>query len=197
MGVKFILLLLAGMCVPFANGTRSLVEAEQSNHHDVQLKLITLLSQITHEDFAKANFNFKLGVRGDSDSPSTRNGYDLRYGGYSYDGVNDWFDVPIAHGSSSQIIDLDALDWTDVHDTPFLYASPVPHDGMRTDFFHNGKVIRSTPENTLVKAIVGHMYLLHAKANDRDFYVIFRVASLKSGDEVIISWKIVPSPENK
>ena len=68
---------------------------------------------------------------------------------------------------------------------------------MRTDVFHNGKVIRSTPENTLVKAIVGHMYLLHAKANDRDFYVMFRVGSLKSGDEVIISWKIVPSPENK
>jgi hypothetical protein len=195
--LKFILLLLAGICVAFANGAWSPVEAQQSNDRDVEPKLVSLLSQIKHEDFAKANFNFKLGVRGDSDSPSTRNVYDLRYGGYSYDRDNDWFDVPIAHGSSSQIIDLGALDWTDIYDTPFLYTSPVPHSGLRTDSYQNGKVIESTPENTLVKAIVGHMYLLHAKGNDRDFYVMFRVGSLKSGDEVTVSWKIVRSPENK
>jgi len=197
MRVKFILLLLAWMCVAFANGAWSLVKAQQSNHRDVEPKLVSLLSHIKHEDFAKANFNFKLGVRGDSDSPSTRNVYDLRYGGCSYDQDNDWFDVPIGHGSSSQIIDLGALDWTDIYDTPFLYASPVPHDGMRADSYQNGKMIRSTPENTLVKAVVGHMYLLHAKGSDRDFYVMFRVGSLKSGDEVKVSWKIVRSPENK
>lgn len=196
MNVKFILLLLACMCAVFANGTWSLVEAQQSNDSDVEPKLASLLSQKKHEDFAKATFNFKLGVRGDSDSPSTRNVYDLRYGGYSYNQDSDWFEVPIAHGSSSQIIDLGALNWTDIYDTPFLYADPVPHDGKRTESYQNGKLIKSTPENTLVKAIVGHIYLLHAKGTDRDFYVMFRVGSLKSGDEVTVFWKIVPSPEN-
>ncbi|MBA3321755.1 MAG: hypothetical protein H0T45_09980 [Pyrinomonadaceae bacterium] len=197
MRVKFVTLFLAGMCVAFANGTWSVVEAQQYNHREVEPKLTTLLSQIRHKDFAKANFNFKLGVRGDSDSPPTRNVYDLRYGGLSYDHDNDLFDVPIAHGSRSQIIDLGASDWADVYNIPFLYASPEPHGGMRTDSFHNGKVIKSTPENTLVKAIVGHMYLLHAKDNGRDLYAMFRVESLKSGDEATISWKIVPSPESK
>ena len=197
MRVKFVLLLIAGMCVTFPSGTWSLVEAQQSSHRDAQPELVSLLSQIKYKDFAKANFNFKLGVRGDSDSPSTRSVYDLRYGGYSYQTDNDWFDVPIAHGSSSQIVDLGELDWTDIYDTPFLYASPVPHGGLRTDSYRNGKVVKSTPENTLVKAIVGHMYLLHAKGNDRDFYVMFRVASLKSGDEVTVAWRIARSPENK
>jgi hypothetical protein len=197
MRVKVILLLLAVMCVAFPNGTRSLVEAQQSNHREVEPRLISLLSQIKHKDFAKANFNFKLGVRGDSDSGATKNVYDIRFGGYSYDGDNDWFDVPLAHGSSSQIIDLGILDWAYIYDTPFLYANPVPHGTMRTDSFQNGKVIKSTPENTLVKAIVGNMYLLHAKSKDTDFYAMFRVESLKCGDEVTISWKIMPSPENQ
>jgi len=158
--------------------------------------VVSLLSQIKHHDPAKGNVNFKLGVRGDSDSPSTKNVYDLRYGGYASNQDLDWFEVPIAHGSSSQIKDLGALDWTEIYDTPFLYANPIPHDGKRSEFYQNGKVVRSLPENTLVKAIVGHMYVVHSRRTEGDFYVMFRVGALKSGDEVTISWRIVPSPEN-
>lgn len=63
--------------------------------------------------------------------------------------------------------------------------------------------VKITPENAMVKVVLGHMYLLHAKGMNRakeinkDLYIMFRVEALKTGDEVIISWKIVPSPENQ
>jgi hypothetical protein len=171
-------------------------EAWRFSHRDAQPQSATLLSQIAHNDFPKASFNFKLGVRGDSTSPATGNIYDIRYGGISYDGDNDWLDVPIAHGSRSKIIDMGALKWAEVFDVPVLHANPEPYDGGRRSSFGKGRVFKSWPEDTMVKTVVGHMYLLHTKDNDRDLYVMFRVEALKSGDEVTISWKVVPSPEN-
>ena len=171
-------------------------KAQQYNHRDVQPQSATLLSHIGHDDFTKSNFNFRLGVRGDSTSPPTRNIYDLRYGGLSYNHDSDWFDVPIAPSSRSKIIDLGSLNWSDVYDIPILYANLEPYDGMRTDSFNHGRLVSSLPENTLVKVIDGHMYLLHTRDNDRDYYIMFRVEALKPGDEVTISWKVVPSPEN-
>jgi hypothetical protein len=196
MNIKFASLILVLLLTVLICGVRHSAEAQRFSRRDAQPQSATLLSQIAHKDFAKANFNFQLGVRGDSISPLTRNIYDLRYGGLSYDGDNDWLDVPIAHGSRSKIIDMGALNWMNVFDVPILYANPVPYDGVRTDSFGNGKLIRSLPENTMVKAAVGHLYLLHTKDNDRDLYIMFRVESLKAGDEVTISWRVVPSPEN-
>ncbi|HSS18729.1 MAG TPA: hypothetical protein VLL54_01395 [Pyrinomonadaceae bacterium] len=174
-----------------------IVEAQQYNHSKVQPQSATLLSQIAHKDFTTANFNFLLGVRGDSTSPATRNIYDLRFGGYGYDGDSNWLDVEIANGSRSKILDLGPLAWSDVVDVPILYASVVPYDGRRTDKYSKGQRILSLPENTLVKAVVGHLYVLHTKTNERDLYAMFRVESLQPGDEVTISWKLVPSPETK
>lgn len=196
MNSKFASLILAALFAVLLCNSHLAAEAQRFSYCDSQPPSATLLSQIAHKAFAKANFNFQLGVRGDSVSPSTRNIYDLRYGGLSYDGDNDWLDVPIAHGSRSKIIDMGALNWADVFDVPILYANPEPYDGARTDSFSNGKLARSLPENTIVKAIVGHIYLLHTKDNDRDLYVMFRVESLKAGDEVTITWKVVPSAEN-
>jgi hypothetical protein len=196
MNTKFASLILVLLLAVVICSIGHSADAQQSSDSDSQPQSAILLSQIAHKDFAKANFNFQLGVRGDSISPSTRNIYDIRYGGLSYDGDNDWLDLPIAHGSHSKIIDMGAVNWADVFDVPILYANPEPYDGARSDSFGNGKLIRSLPENTMVKAVIGHMYLLHTKDNDRDLYVMFRVESLKAGDEVTVSWKVVPSPEN-
>ncbi len=40
------------------------------------------------------------------------------------------------------------------------------------------------------------MYLVRVRDINRDLYAMFRVESLKFEDEVTISWKVVPSPEN-
>jgi hypothetical protein len=45
-----------------------------------------------------------------------------------------------------------------------------------------------------VKAVVGHMYVIHVVDDSRDFYVLFRVEDVKSGDSVTFTWKEIPAP---
>ena len=190
----FCLLAALAVLAAAAYGALCPAEAQELHHRGVAPRKAVLLSQIKHQDFARANFNFGLGVRGDSESPSTRNVYDVRFGGFSPDG-DDWLDVPISHGSRSQIRDLGELGWSDVYDIPFLPASPVPHSGIWSLSPGPGGSATISPEGVLVRAVVGHMYLVHTKDRERDFYSMFRVESVKPGDECTITWKLVPSPE--
>jgi hypothetical protein len=169
---------------------------QQYDHRTVQPQTATLLSHIGHQDFAKSIFYFDLGIRGDSPARPARGNYDLRFGGLSYD-RDDRFDVPLYPDSRGRIVDLGELKWSDVYDIPFLYASSEPYDGTRSDSFANGRLVTSSPENTMVRVLTGHMYLVHSRDNNKDLYVMFRVESLKPHDEVTISWKVVPSPESK
>jgi hypothetical protein len=175
-----------------------MAQAQEPVRREAVAHQVTLLSQIKHQDFAKANYNFKLGVRGDSETPPTRNIYDVRYGGSALDGDDDWLDVPINQGSRSQIKDLGALEWFNVYDVPILYASPVAHTGEMSLSYDNGKLLKVSPEGTIVKAIVGHMYLVHSKYEGNDLYAMFRVEAIKLDEgECTISWKLVPSPEHR
>lgn len=45
-----------------------------------------------------------------------------------------------------------------------------------------------------VKAIVGHLYAIHVVNDTSDFYALFRVEALTRGDNVTISWRLVPAP---
>ena len=45
-----------------------------------------------------------------------------------------------------------------------------------------------------VKAIVGHMYVIHVVEDSTDFYALFRVESLERGAYVRVSWKIIDPP---
>lgn len=201
MKVKIVLLLLAVFCFLFANGKLSEINAQEYGHRNIKPQLVTLFSHHKYNNIARAIFNFELGVRGDSKSPQTFNDYDLRYSGNSPDGTLDWFDISNSERSFTQIIDMGSLDWADIYDIPYLYVSSEPHSGMWRIDIAKGNVVKITPENALVKVVAGDMYLMHIKENNyakevaRDFYAMFRVESLKSGDEVTISWKLVPSPE--
>lgn len=46
-----------------------------------------------------------------------------------------------------------------------------------------------------VKAIVGHMYVIHVVDDLRDFYALFRVEAIERGDNCTISWQLIPAPE--
>jgi hypothetical protein len=46
-----------------------------------------------------------------------------------------------------------------------------------------------------VRAVAGHMYVLHVKEERADYYAMFRVESLGAAGECNLSWKRVPSPE--
>lgn len=184
MKTKFVSLLITIGCFVFAGGILTEIKAQEYSHRNVEVKTITLFSQIKHKDFAKANFNFNLGVRGDSASPRTYNNHDLRYGGNSLDGKSDWFDISTSRNSYSQIIDMGALKWADIYDIPFLPARSEAHNGMLSLDYAKGKDnIKITPENALVKVVEGHMYLIRVKENNyaqeinKDFYALFRVES--------------------
>jgi hypothetical protein len=174
-----------------------MAQAQEPVRSEVKAQKVTLLSQNRYQDFARANFNFKLGVRGDSESPPTRNIYDVRYGGVAADGYDDWLDVPINTGSRSQIRDLGALEWFNIYDVPILYASPVAHNGELSLSYESNRLLKVSPEGTLVKAIVGHMYLVHSEYAGNDLYAMFRVEAIKPEGECTISWKLVPSPEHE
>jgi len=45
-----------------------------------------------------------------------------------------------------------------------------------------------------VKAVAGHMYIIHVVDDSRDFYALFRVESIERGDRCTLSWKLIPAP---
>jgi hypothetical protein len=59
---------------------------------------------------------------------------------------------------------------------------------------HDGKP-RVDPK--FVKAIVGHMYVIHVVDDVRDIYALFRVEALERGDNCTISWKFIPAPDSQ
>ena len=47
-----------------------------------------------------------------------------------------------------------------------------------------------------VKAIVGHVYVIHVVDDKSDFYAVFRVDALNEG-ACNLSWKLIPTPPNQ
>lgn len=48
-----------------------------------------------------------------------------------------------------------------------------------------------------VKAVVGHIYVIHVVDEARDYYALFRVEAIQKGDNCTISWKMIPAPEKE
>jgi hypothetical protein len=46
-----------------------------------------------------------------------------------------------------------------------------------------------------VSAVQDHLYVVHTRNNSTDLYSVFRVEWLVPGDQCVISWINVPSPE--
>lgn len=46
-----------------------------------------------------------------------------------------------------------------------------------------------------VKAIKGHLYVIHVVDDVSDYYALFRVESIERGVHCTISWRLIPSPE--
>jgi hypothetical protein len=126
------------------------------------------------DNYTQAAFSFKYGMNGDGALKLNRNNWDLLFGNSP---TPDAFDVTMVTDDCSRIKELGELNWTDNFDVPALPAYPQP-----------------TRESS-VKAIVGHMYLVHSKDRDSDHYALFRVEALKPGNSVTISWKLIPGPQ--
>jgi hypothetical protein len=126
------------------------------------------------DNYTQAAFSFKHGLNGDAALPVTRNNWDLLFGNSP---STDDFDVSMVVDDCSRIKDLGALKWSDKFNVPVLpaYAQPTREPS--------------------VKAIAGHMYVVHTKDRDNDHYSLFRVQSLDPGKSVTISWKLIAAPQ--
>lgn len=192
---KYILLLILTICVNsfFAKAQSS----SKENWRDVEPKTITLYSRAKHKDkfeaYGKSTFSFKHGVRSDVGREVTRNNYELQYGGINWNGDSDWFTVTMVTDDCSRIKDLGALNWSEIFDAPYLPASVVPQKGVRMP--SKTETYEESSNGQVTRVVAGHMYVLHSKDSDSDFYTLFRVDKLVPSDEVAISWKVVPSPD--
>jgi hypothetical protein len=174
-----------------AHSARAQEEADLSR---IPTQTATLFSQVKHQDYDRASYSFELGMLGDEKFPERRARYNLRYGGVYMDGIY-WFNVEMGRDSRSQLKDLGEMNWADVYLVPVLFASDLPYDGLVGVSYKDGKVAEVTPTAIHVRPVTGHMYVLHAKDHDSDFYVMFRVESLEPEGQCTISWKRVPSPD--
>ena len=117
---------------------------------------------------------------------------DIRYGGLTWNGTNDWLEVADYQGTQSVIKDLGAMSWAEVISVPLLQPAPTPHAGGV--HVRNRRMV--SPLNVFVKAVPGHMYLLRIKDAKDDYQVLFRVESIDPAGECTLSWKRVPTPKS-
>ena len=125
------------------------------------------------DNYVDACFSFEFGTNGEASLPLTLNDWDILFGN---DPGDDTFDVTTAGSDISRIQDMGALNWGDVFQVPVLTPLPVP---------------TNEPD---VKAVIGHMYVVHTKDSNSDLYALFRVEALEPRKSVTISWKSVQSP---
>jgi len=91
----------------------------------------------------------------------------------------DSFDVTMVADDRSRIKDLGKYTWEDKFALPTLAAYEEPE------------------REPSVKAIEGHMYMVHSRDSDTDLYTLFRVERLVPGESVVITWKVIPRPERR
>jgi hypothetical protein len=135
---------------------------------------VTLLSRRMHGDYMKATFSFKFGIRDDPGLKITRNEWDLLF-----DNGDGGFTVGMVMGDRSRIVDLGEMTWGALTKVPVVRALP---EGARAGN---------------VGATQGHMYVVHTVNGSADLYSVFRVDWLEPGNQCVISWVNVPSPEGK
>ena len=118
--------------------------------------------------------------------------HDIRYGGLTWNGTNDWLEVVDYQGTQSVIKDLGAMGWAELTSVPVLPPAAAPHAGGL--HIRNRRIV--SPQNVFVKAVPGHIYLLRVKDAKDDYQVLLRVESIDPRGECTLSWKRVPTPKS-
>lgn len=183
------LIFLAGTIVP--------AQVSEKEIQRIPVQRVTLFSRIKYMEkergYGKSAFSFQHGVRSDVGQKVTGNDYDLEYGNISVNGDMDWFLVTMVTDDRSRIKDLGELNWSEVFDVPVLHINPERSVGIR--MAGAGQNVEETSDGQVTRVALGHIYVVHTKDSDADYYTMFRVEELVPGDRCVISWKRVPSPE--
>jgi hypothetical protein len=189
-----LLMIVAVHAVSFSASAQS---RSHQNWRAVAPNTVTLLSRAKYRDefegYGKSTFSFKHGVRSDTGREITHNNYELQYGNINLNGDSDWFTVTMVTDDLSRIMDLGELQWSDIVEVPLLPARAEAGKGIRAP--SKTETYEASSEGQVTRAAAGHIYVVHSKDSDSDFYTLFRVDELVPSDHVTISWKVVPSPE--
>jgi hypothetical protein len=128
------------------------------------------------DNYAYATYSFRFGGNGPEIQNLCLNNWELQFGNGP---IPDSFDVTMVTDDRSRIKDLGVYNWGDKIELPTLDAHEEP---------------KREPN---VEAIEGHMYMVHSKDRDTDLYTLFRVERLIAGENVEITWKVIPPPERR
>ncbi|HEX7330403.1 MAG TPA: hypothetical protein VF290_02825 [Pyrinomonadaceae bacterium] len=126
------------------------------------------------DNYVNAAFSFKFGGNGPEVQKLCRNNWDILFRNSVLD---DAFDVTMVVDDRGRIKDLGKFKWDQQFHIPRLPAYEEPE------------------QEEPVRAIVGHMYLVHVRDRDNDHYALFRVERLVSTESVDITWKLIPPPK--
>jgi hypothetical protein len=126
------------------------------------------------DNYPYATFSFEFGGNGPDVQKLCRNDWDMIFGNSP---LPDAFDVTTVTDDRSRIRDIGRFSWDDKYEIGRLSAYEEPE------------------REPSVKAVEGHLYLVHIRDTNSDFYSLFRVEKLEPGKSVEISWKVIPSPK--
>jgi hypothetical protein len=125
------------------------------------------------DNYADATFSFEFGGNGAEVKKLCHNDWDIIFGNSPSE---DAFDVTTVTDDRSRIRDLGARSWDSKFELPSLSAYEEPE------------------REPSVKAVEGHLYLVHTRDTNTNLYALFRVEKLEPGKSVEISWKVIPPP---
>lgn len=151
-------------------------------------------------DETRACFSFVLGANKlpNSIDPPTLSDWNLGYG-FARISNEDWLIVGAGRNQRSVMKELGRYNWSDSFHVPVLEPLPRLLEGesrhITIDSSADTHAAWSKSTTHFVKAKVGHMYVMHVKDDDSDFYVLFRVEQLEQGEHCTFSWKRVATPE--
>jgi hypothetical protein len=126
------------------------------------------------DNYAYATYSFRFGGNGPEIQQLCRNNWDILFGNSP---SADAFEVTMVTDDRSRIKDLGIYNWGEKFDVPTLAAYEEPE------------------REPSVKAIEGHMYMVHTRDRDTNLYALFRVEMLLPGEMVEISWKVISPPK--
>ena len=126
----------------------------------------TLFARSNFGSFEKSTFSFEFGRRDDPQN-LTLNDWDLQYG----NGGNH-FHVAMVADDLSHMIDLGKREWQQI-DLERLPKLP-PHRRSKRE---------------MIRAIPGHIYLVHTVDWNSDLYALFRVERVSQDGVCDITWK--------
>ncbi|HXG91839.1 MAG TPA: hypothetical protein VNN73_05640 [Blastocatellia bacterium] len=143
-------------------------------------------------DETRACFSFKFGR---NKSPNSTD-WDLGYG-FANIGGEDWLMVGTTSRDKRSVMkELGEYNWSDNFEIQTLEPLPELKEGEQRHITLDSSAdthkawARSTTH--FAKAKAGHIYLLHVKDSQADFYVLFRIEEIEQQHHCTISWKRVP-----